>query len=57
MDRAPGGMISGQRFDECSFKENADEVTFVFRATFEVVDRIGRLRQGFGGGGELIFNL
>ena len=50
-------MISGQRFDECSFKENADEVTFVFRAAFEVVDRIGRLRQGFGGGGELIFNL
>jgi hypothetical protein len=57
MDRASGETSSGERFAECPFEENADQVALVLGAAFEVVDGIGRSRQGFGRIAELSLNL
>ena len=50
-------MSLGERFDECPFEKNADQVALVLGAAFEVVDGIDRLRQGFRRSAELSLNL
>ena len=52
---ASGGMSLGERFDEGPFKEDADEMTFIFGAAFEVIDRVCGLGQSFRGVSQLFF--
>jgi outer membrane phospholipase A len=57
---APGGsgayQIQASAF-ESALQENSDQMAFVVGAAFEIVDRVGGLRQRFGGFGELLLDL